>query len=37
MDAGCDGFLAKPVRVKPLVDEVARLLGSGTLARKLAD
>ena len=26
MDAGCDGFLAKPVRVKPLVDEVRRLL-----------
>ena len=27
MAAGCDGFLAKPVRVKPLVDEVRRLLG----------
>jgi CheY-like chemotaxis protein len=26
MAAGCDGFLAKPVRVKPLVDEVRRLL-----------
>jgi two-component system cell cycle response regulator DivK len=26
MDAGCDGFLPKPVRVKPLVDEIARLL-----------
>jgi len=26
MDAGCDGFLPKPVRVKPLVDEVRRLL-----------
>jgi len=26
IDAGCDGFLAKPVRVKPLVDEVRRLL-----------
>ena len=29
MDAGCDGFLAKPVRVKPLVDEVRRLLDVG--------
>jgi two-component system cell cycle response regulator DivK len=37
MDAGCDGFLAKPVRVKPLVDEVRRLLDVGALARKLAD
>lgn len=37
MDAGCDGFLAKPVRVRPLVEEVARLVGSGTVARKLAD
>jgi two-component system, cell cycle response regulator DivK len=37
MDAGCDGFLAKPVRVKPLVDEVRRLLEVGALARKLAD
>jgi CheY-like chemotaxis protein len=37
MAAGCDGFLAKPVRVKPLVDEVARLLEAGTVARKLAD
>lgn len=26
LDAGCDGFLAKPIRVKPLVDEVRRLL-----------
>jgi two-component system cell cycle response regulator DivK len=26
MAAGCDGFLPKPVRVKPLVDEVRRLL-----------
>lgn len=26
VEAGCDGFLAKPVRVKPLMDEVARLL-----------
>jgi len=26
MAAGCDGFLPKPVRVKPLVDEVQRLL-----------
>ena len=30
MDAGCDGFLAKPVRVKPLVDEVG---GSWTRRR----
>lgn len=37
MDAGCDGFLAKPVRVKPLVDEVRRLLDAGETARKLAD
>lgn len=37
MDAGCDGFLAKPVRVKPLVDEVRRLLDAGAVARKLAD
>ena len=37
MDAGCDGFLAKPVRVKPLVDEVKRLLDVGALAGKLAD
>ena len=37
MAAGCDGFLAKPVRVKPLVDEVRRLLDTGALARKLAD
>lgn len=37
MDAGCDGFLAKPVRVKPLVDEVQRLLGSGAVARNLRD
>jgi len=35
--AGADGFLAKPVRVKPLVDEVRRLLGAGAVARKLAD
>ena len=33
LDAGCDGFLAKPVRVKPLVDEVRRLLDKGTLSR----
>jgi DNA-binding response OmpR family regulator len=26
MDAGCDGFLPKPVHVKPLVDAVRRLL-----------
>jgi two-component system, cell cycle response regulator DivK len=37
MEAGCDGFLAKPVRVKPLVDEVRRLLEIGAMARKLAD
>jgi CheY-like chemotaxis protein len=41
MDAGCDGFLPKPVRVQPLIDAVRRLLateaavdGSGS---KLAD
>ena len=28
IDAGCDGFLAKPVRVKPLIDEVRRLLAA---------
>jgi len=33
MDAGCDGFLAKPVRVKPLIDEVCRLLHPGALRR----
>lgn len=41
MDAGCDGFLPKPVRVKPLVDEVRRLLDqgvtSGATGGKLAD
>jgi CheY-like chemotaxis protein len=37
MDAGADGFLAKPVRVKPLVDEVRRLLEAGAVAPKLAD
>jgi two-component system, cell cycle response regulator DivK len=41
MDAGCDGFLPKPVRVKPLVDEVRRLLDqgvtSGATGAKLAD
>ena len=26
MDAGCDGFLPKPVRVQPLIDAVRRLL-----------
>jgi CheY-like chemotaxis protein len=36
MAAGCDGFLAKPVRVKPLVDEVRRLLGD-EVDSKLAD
>ena len=34
--AGCDGFLPKPVRVKPLVDEVRRLLLDEVDA-KLAD
>jgi CheY-like chemotaxis protein len=33
MEAGCDGFLAKPVRVKPLIDEVRRLLDRTTLSR----
>jgi CheY-like chemotaxis protein len=33
MDAGCDGFLAKPVRVKPLIDEVRRLLDCAALSR----
>ena len=33
MDAGCNGFLAKPVRVKPLLDEVSRLLEEGALSR----
>jgi two-component system, cell cycle response regulator DivK len=33
MDAGCDGFLAKPVRVKPLIDEVSRLLSGSALSR----
>ena len=33
MDAGCDGFLAKPVRVKPLIDEVRRLLDRTPLSR----
>ena len=37
MDAGADGFLAKPVRVKPLVDEVRRLLAGDAVAAKLAD
>ena len=36
MAAGCDGFLPKPVRVKPLVDEVQRLL-LDELDGKLAD
>ena len=36
MAAGCDGFLPKPVRVKPLVDEVQRLLLDG-VDSKLAD
>jgi CheY-like chemotaxis protein len=33
IEAGCDGFLAKPVRVRPLVDEVRRLLDQGAVAR----
>lgn len=37
MDAGADGFLAKPVRVKPLLEEVERLLDAGAVAPKLAD
>jgi CheY-like chemotaxis protein len=39
MAAGCDGFLAKPVRVKPLVDEVRRLLDDEVdeVDAKLAD
>ena len=37
MAAGADGFLAKPVRVKPLVDEVRRLLAGDAVAPKLAD
>jgi CheY-like chemotaxis protein len=32
MDAGCDGFLAKPVRVRPLVDAVRRLLDHEVVA-----
>ena len=32
LDAGCDGFVGKPVRVKPLVDEVRRLLDQGVAA-----
>lgn len=41
MDAGCDGFLPKPVRVRPLIDEVHRLLELGVAVDgagpKLAD
>ena len=36
MAAGCDGFLPKPVRVKPLVDEIGRLLVD-EVPGKLAD
>ena len=36
MAAGCDGFLPKPVRIKPLVDEVRRLLVD-EVPGKLAD
>jgi len=38
--AGCDGFLGKPIQVKPLVDEVNRLLdgaAAGAADVKLAD
>jgi FixJ family two-component response regulator len=31
-DAGADGFLAKPVRVKPLLDDVRRELERATPA-----
>ena len=41
MDAGCDGFLPKPVHVKPLVDTVRRLLDRSAAVNasggKLAD
>ena len=37
MDAGADGFVAKPVRVKPLLEEVQRLLDPRAVAPKLAD
>ena len=41
MEAGCDGFLPKPVHVKPLVDAVRRLLDPTAAvdasAGKLAD
>ena len=37
LGAGADGFLAKPVRVKPLLEEVQRLLEAGAVAPKLAD
>jgi CheY-like chemotaxis protein len=33
LEAGCNGFLAKPVRVKPLLDEVGRLLDESALSR----
>jgi DNA-binding response OmpR family regulator len=33
LEAGCDGFLAKPIRVKPLIDEVRRLLDEQALSR----
>ncbi len=33
LEAGCDGFLPKPVRIKPLLDEVGRLLERGALSR----
>jgi DNA-binding response OmpR family regulator len=41
MDAGCDGFLPKPVHVKPLVDAVRQLLDRNATVNasggKLAD
>ena len=41
MEAGCDGFLPKPVRVQPLIDEVRRLLDADRMVDasgpKLAD
>jgi two-component system OmpR family response regulator len=32
-EAGCNGFLPKPVRIRPLLDEVSRLLGEPALPR----
>ena len=36
MAAGCDGFLAKPVRVKPLVDTVRGLLAGAVASGRTA-